>query len=268
MASWLPSADEDLAEAYVAEAETLREAINAQFWDDEAGAFTESPRNSTLHPQDANSLALAYGIIPPDSPSAARVSDYLASNWTPVGPSSPELPDNVSPFITSVELQSHLASGRADRAVELMRMVWGWYLDHENGTQSTTPEGFLVDGSWGYRFNNEYTNGPAYTSHAHCWSSGPTTALTEGVVGLRVAEPGGRRWEVGPASFGVLGEAQAGFTTGLGRFSAGFTVSGEEAVVEWDTPEGTGGVVRLPGMDPVEVEGGKDSMVVPIRDKR
>ena len=264
MAAWLPSAGEDIAEAYLEEAEALREAILAQFWDDDAGAFTDAPQDSSLHPQDANSLALAYDIVPPDSAEASRVSDYLASNWTPVGPASPELPDNVSGFITSVEILSHLHAGRADRSVELMRTLWGWYLENENGTQSTTPEGFLTDGSWGYRFNNEYNNGPSYTSHAHCWSSGPTAALTEGVVGLRVAEPGGRRWEVAPASFDVLGRAEAGFTTGLGKFSAGFTVEGEEVTVEWDTPEGTEGVVKLPGGDPVEVQGGKDSMTVPL----
>lgn len=264
MASWLPSAREDLQEAYLEEAEALREAILDQFWDDDAGAFTDGPGNYTLHPQDANSLALAYGIVSPNSTEASRVSDYLASNWTPIGPVTPELPENISPFISSVELQAHIRAGRPDRSVELMRTLWGWYLEHENGTQSTTPEGFLVDGSWGYRFNYEYNNGPAYTSHAHCWGSGPTAVLTEGVVGLRVTEPAGRKWEVGPASFGVLGEAQAGFTTGLGRFSAGFKVEGGEAVVEWDTPEGTEGVLRLPGREPVEVPGGKDSVVVSV----
>lgn len=267
MASWLPSAGEDIAEAYLVEAEALREAITSQFWDDETGAFTDSPQNTTLHPQDANSLALAYGITSPDSVSAGRISDYLASLWTPVGPSAPELPGNVSPFTSSIELQAHLAAGRPERAVELMRTLWGWYLNHENGTQSTTPEGFLTDGSWGYRFNNEYNNGASYTSHAHCWASGPTSALTEGVVGLRVEEPAGRRWVVGPASFDVLRRAQAGFTTRLGRFSAGFEVKGHKATVWWDTPRETKGVVQLPGADPVEVRGGKHRMVVPIRNK-
>lgn len=264
MASWLPSAADDLEAAYLEEASALREAILLQFWDDDLGAFTDSPGNTTLHPQDANSLALAYSIVAPNSTEATRVSDYLASNWTPIGPETPELPSNISPFISSVEIQSHLHAGRPDRSVELMRSLWGWYLTHENSTQSTTPEGFLVDGSWGYRFNYEYTNGPAYTSHAHCWGSGPTAVLTEGVVGLRVTEPAGRRWEVAPASFAVLGEAEAGFTTGLGKFRAGFRVEGGEAVIEWDVPEGTEGVVRLPGREAMEVKGGKDSITVSV----
>ena len=262
IASWLPeeAGIAGLSKTYTALAKTLRNSIIDQFWDEDLGAFTESPKTSTLHPQDANSFALAFGVV--TGTQADRVSDYLASTWTPIGPSSPELPNNISPFISSVELHAHFQANRPDRALELMRSLWGYYLTHENGTQSITPEGFLTDGSWGYRYNQGYSNGPAYMSHAHCWSSGPTSTLTELMVGLRVTGPAGKEWALAPATFRELTRAQAGFTTTLGKFSAKFEVRGKKVIIEWDTPEGTKGVVALPGRKAVEVRGGKGSTSV------
>ena len=197
---------------------------------------------------------------------AARVSSYLESNWTPIGPEVPELPNNISPFISSIELEGHFASGHADRAVELIRTLWGWYLAHPNGTQSTVPEGYLVDGSWGYRGDRGYRNDPRYVSHAHGWSSGPTSTLTEYAVGLKITKPKGSEWSLRPASFSIQGleEAQAGFTTALGKFKAAFRVQGKSAIVTWDTPAGTKGWVQLPGEEGSWVEGGRGSLTVKL----
>lgn len=80
----------------------MQVAIMDQFWNDTLGAFKDSPSNLTLYPQDANSMAIAFSVIPPKSKQAKRVSDYLADNWTPIGPVCPELPSNVSPFISPI----------------------------------------------------------------------------------------------------------------------------------------------------------------------
>ncbi|KAL6239641.1 hypothetical protein BDW75DRAFT_227009 [Aspergillus navahoensis] len=273
-----PYADTDPAK-YTTQAHSLRAAIITHLYDPSVGAFRDSP-NSTLFPQDANSMALAFSIFsfPPshanananssnNQAEASRISAYLESNWTPIGPAVPELPNNISPFISSIELEGHFASGHANRAVELIRTLWGWYLDHPNGTQSTVPEGYLVDGSWGYRGDRGYRNDPRYVSHAHGWSSGPTSTLTEYMVGLRITKPRGREWSLRPASFGLDGleEAQAGFTTGLGGFRAGYRVQGESVAVSWDTPAGTRGWVQLPGEEEGRwVEGGKGELAVAL----
>ncbi|KAF7557605.1 hypothetical protein G7Z17_g548 [Cylindrodendrum hubeiense] len=186
------------------------------FWDEDFGAFKESPGDITLYPQDANSMAIAFGVVPANSDLAKRVSDYLESNWTPIGPACPELPKNVSPFVSSIELLGHFQAGRPDRALKLMRDSWGWYLNNPNGTESTVVEGFLVDGSWGYRGDRGYRNDPSYVSHAHGWSSGPTSTLSEYMLGLRVTKPQGQEWRLAPASFTELSEVQGGFTTSLG----------------------------------------------------
>ncbi|KAL4760675.1 pectin lyase fold/virulence factor [Aspergillus foveolatus] len=263
-------------EKYIDLASALRTAIATHLYDSAVGAFRDSP-NSTLYPQDANSMALAFSFFsqsPLNSSSssnsnltdAARVSSYLESNWTPIGPEVPELPNNISPFISSIELEGHFASGHADRAVQLIRTLWGWYLAHPNGTQSTVPEGYLVDGSWGYRGDRGYRNDPRYMSHAHGWSSGPTSTLTEYAVGLKITKPKGSEWSLSPASFGIQGleEAQAGFTTALGRFKAAFRVQGKRATVTWDTPAGTKGWVQLPGEEGSWVVGGRGSLTVKL----
>lgn len=99
-----------------------------------------------LHPQDGNSLALYYGLAA--SPHRASISTHLTKNWTPIGALCPELPNNICPFIESLEVKGHLAIYETKRALELMRLSWGWYLDNPDGTGSTCVEGYLADGTW------------------------------------------------------------------------------------------------------------------------
>lgn len=208
-------------------------------------------------------MALAFGVIDPKSAEAADISEYLATNWTPIGPKSPELPRNISPFISSIEVEAHFRAGRADRALELIRTCWGWYLNNPNGTESTIIEGYLEDGSFAYRDTRGYRNDPSYISHAHGWGSGPTSTLTEYLVGLRVTKPSGSEWQLKPA-FEAVRAAEAGFTTALGRFSARWLVDGMKATVSWEAPAGTRGWIEAPGAEPRWVGGGSGSLEVPL----
>jgi hypothetical protein len=82
------------------------------------------------------------------------------------------------------------------------------------------------------------------------------------MVGLRVTKPRGQEWILKPATFRELSEAEAGFTTGLGKFSAKFEVKGRRVVVQWDTPKGTLGRIELPGKKTRWVKGGKGEEIV------
>ncbi|KAL4807733.1 Six-hairpin glycosidase-like protein [Aspergillus unguis] len=268
-ASFLSTYAPSSAKNYTALANTLRSAILTHLFDFQKGAFRDSP-NSTLYPQDANSMALAFSFFSSTDPAqlnlAPQVSTYLTTNWTPIGPSVPELPNNISPFISSLEIEGHFLSGHPERAIQLIRDLWGWYITHPNGTESTVPEGFLVDGTWGYRGDRGYRNDPRYVSHAHGWSAGPTSALSAYAAGLRITGPRGREWMFKPLGVGVdgLDNVQTGFTTGLGRFSAGFEVGDGEVRVWWDTPRGTRGWVEVPGLDGGWVEGGWGNLTVSL----
>lgn len=230
---------------WLSEAKKIQSLTNTINWDTSVGAFFDTTERPDIHPQDGNSLAVYFGIVNATSGAAHSVSDYLTRNWTPIGPECEELPGEISPFISSFEIQAHLLTGNTQRALDLIRSSWGWYLHHPNGTQSTMIEGYLVNGTWGYRWNAGYENDFSYTSHAHGWATGPVTALTEHVLGLSVTGRAGSTWRLAP-QLGDLTHVEGGFTTKLGKFSASWTKEPDGTVtLEYDVPKGTTGTVQI-----------------------
>ncbi|RAL58092.1 hypothetical protein DID88_009809 [Monilinia fructigena] len=150
---------------------------------------------TTLHPQDGNAWAIFSGLV--DSPSRAlQVSDSLAARWNQYGAPAPECGGNVvSPFVSVFEIQAHYLAGRADRAVKMIKFMWGdFMLDDPRMTNSTFIEGYSTDGTLHYA---PYANDPR-VSHAHGWSTGPTSALTFHGAGLMVTSGAGKTWSVAP----------------------------------------------------------------------
>lgn len=245
LATWLDMSD--LSTTYLDRAKTLATNIVQHTYDPGYGAFKDNATNTTLHPQDANSMALLFGVVQPNTSMANSISNRLTDNWTPIGAASPELPNNISPFISSFEIQAHLTIGATNRALDLIRRSWGWYLSNPNGTQSTVIEGYLTNGSFAYRNYRGYDYDASYVSHSHGWSSGPTSALTEYVLGLRVVERVGQKWVLSPG-FGDLEWVEGGFVTSLGKFEARWEMQRHGYTVSWDTPKGTEGTVVLPGL--------------------
>jgi hypothetical protein len=155
-------------------AASLRTAINTRLWDESAGEYRDNPA-SALHPQDGNSLAVWYGVAPADR--ASRISTALTANWNSYGATTPENGGQISTFPGSMELAAHLQAGDTTLALNLMRREWGYMLNSPLGTGSTFWEGYLANGQFGY--------GGAYMSNAHGWATGPTSALTFYVLGIR-----------------------------------------------------------------------------------
>lgn len=156
-------------------------------------------------------------------------------------------PETVSPFIGYFELLAHYTAGNATAALELMRTQWGFMLDDPRMTNSTFIEGYSADGSLHY---NPYTN-DARVSHAHGWSSGPTSILTFYTAGLRITSAGGQTWTVAP-NLGGLTSAEAGYVAPLGEFSVEVEADATTGVVtslSFSTPAGTTGTVSLPGVN-------------------
>lgn len=168
------------ANTWTAAAAKLKTAANANLWDDAAGQYRDNP-SSDLHPQDGNSLAVWYGLAPSDR--AARISTALTANWNAYGATTPEKGGEIGTFPGSMEVQAHLVAGDATRALKLMRREWGYMLNSPLGTGSTFWEGYLANGQFGY--------GGQYMSGAHGWSTGPTSALTYYVLGIRPTTVGG-----------------------------------------------------------------------------
>jgi Bacterial alpha-L-rhamnosidase C-terminal domain len=188
-------------------------------------------------------MALVFDVA--NSSYVSSISQQLTTNWNAVGAVAPELPNNIVGYVQSFEIKGHLAARQATRALDLIRLSWGWYLNNPYGTASTCIEGYLSDGTFGYRSTTGYDNDSSYTSHAHGWSTGPTDALTSYILGLTLTQPAGSQWQLAP-QFGDLTHAEGGFTTPLGKFSANWTLIEGGYTISWETPGGTVGVLVLP----------------------
>ncbi|KAK8037928.1 Six-hairpin glycosidase [Apiospora phragmitis] len=248
LAKWVGDTN-GIADGWLKQAGDIQSLTFKDNWDSSAGAFFDSADRRNVHPQDGNSLAVLFGIV-------NASSDEASGNWTPIGAECEELPGEISPFISSFEIQAHLLAGQTQRALDLMRTSWGWYLNNPLGTQSTMIEGYLTNGTFGYRWNAGYENDFSYTSHSHGWATGPVTALTEHILGLSVTGRGGSAWRLAP-QVGDLSHAEGGFMTKRGRYSASWSRGDDGAIkVEYAVPEGTQGEVSLPlgaDVDPAKV---------------
>ncbi|KAI1263200.1 glycoside hydrolase family 78 protein [Xylariaceae sp. FL1019] len=231
-----------------AAAESFKTTVQNALWSPTAGAFRDNtdPYFYGLYPQDGNSLAVVFGLVNDTSDEAQGISTALTLNWMDIGANCPELPGEISPYISSLEIQAHILAGQPQRALDLIRTSWGWYLNNEFGTQSTMVEGYLINGTFGYRWDQGYSDF-SYTSHAHGWSTGPVTALTEGILGLSVTGLAGSEWVFTPAQ-GDLTSVEGGFTTSLGLFQASWSVDESGCPVSYavNTPDGTEGSLRIP----------------------
>lgn len=206
-------------------------------------AFKDSDTDGSIHPEDGNSMALFFDVA--NSSYVSSISQQLTTNWVSIGAAAPELPNNIVGFVQSFEIKGHLIARQATRALDLIRRSWGWYINNPFGTASTCIEGYLSDGTFGYRSNAGYANDASYTSQAHGWSTGPTDALTSYILGLTLTQPAGSQWQLAP-QFGDLTYAEGGFTTPLGKFSANWTLIQNGYTISWGAPSGTVGVLVLP----------------------
>lgn len=132
-----------------------------------------------------------------------------------------------------------------------------------------------------YRYNVGYDDDPAYTSHSHGWSSGPTSALTFYLLGLTVTSTQGKTWTFAPHLNTGIPAAQGGFETPLGRFNATWSFDMDENGIDVfnarvSTPSNTVGTIKLPenmigslvrdgnhvlhGPSEIQVQGGSHSL--------
>ncbi|KAJ4396746.1 hypothetical protein N0V93_000968 [Gnomoniopsis smithogilvyi] len=228
-------------------ADKIKTAANALLWDNSSSLYFDN-ETTTLHPQDGNSWAVLSNLTTSAQQNTA-ITTALRARWGPYGAPAPEVgstPATVSPFIGYFEAAAHYLANNATAAHELLRTQWGFMLDDPQMTNSTFIEGFAADGGLAYA---PYTN-DARVSHAHGWSTGPTSLLMFRTAGLNIASAGGRTWTVAP-KLGGLTSVEAGYVAPAGGFSIKVQAdAGSELVnsLTFSTPTGTKGSVSLPGV--------------------
>jgi hypothetical protein len=168
-------------------------------------------------------------------------------NWNEFGAVAPESPKMISVFCSSMELIAHFEAQQPDRAMKLLRRMWGYIWNAPYAVQSSLIEGYFHDGRCHYPFT---LYDPAYISHAHPWASGPTIVLTSYYVGLTLRNPAHTFWSFEPQP-GLNKKSRfaiAGITSdATGFFSAGWKIR-EDGVLEMAirAPMGTRGAIGIP----------------------
>ena len=189
---------------------------------------------STHTSQEANALALAYGIVPPASVDA--VGAYVASLKIAVGPNH------------GLELLRALAA--AGRPADMVRvltdpLVPGWaQILAKGGTftwETWTPSDLIGD------------------SMSHGWGSSALVAMQETLLGLSLMEPnpdGTVRVTVAPPSAG-LARALGSMPTIAGPVQVSWQRRGTGAALDLAVPANASALVHLPAADRSSVrEGG------------
>ncbi|MFJ5269855.1 alpha-L-rhamnosidase C-terminal domain-containing protein [Streptomyces sp. NPDC088358] len=234
--------DASQAAAYKADAEALQTLINERLYDPKSGLYKISDTQSGVA-QDANALAVLYGVAP-TSKQAEILAKLKSALWTtPYGPlpfsSDAGNRDLVSPFVSGFELQARLAAGDTASAQELLHNVWGHMIapgPNQTGTMWENISG--RDGTPGLG---------AGASLSHGWSTAPTSALSSYVLGVRPDTAGYTSWTVQPHP-GDLAWARGSVPTPHGDIGVHWTArTGEDRfTLTVDAPKGTSGTIAIP----------------------
>jgi hypothetical protein len=227
------------AASYLRQAAALRTAINASLYDPATGVYDISTTDRGPLAQDANVAAVLYGVAPGNRD--AEILTKLKALWIPLGSepfsASAGYSDLVSPYISGFDVQARFATGDTADALTLMRNEWGQMV--VPGPQYTgafwenfTPSGPVPNGS---------------TSLAHGWSSGPASALTGYVLGVRPVGAGYATWTVQPQP-GDLSWAKGQVPTPHGPISVSWSrdVRAGTFTMDLRAPRGTSGTVAVP----------------------
>ncbi len=182
-----------LAATYTQRAADLKAAVNTYLFNSASGLYRISDTRTTGVPQDANALAVLYGVAPAAS-DASILAALKTSLWTTsYGPvpfsSDAGYSSVISPFAGGYELQARLATGDTAGAEALLGTLWGHMATPGTDFTGTMWENIATDGSPGLGTT---------TSLAHGWSTAPTSALSGYVLGAQPVTAGYATWSVQP----------------------------------------------------------------------
>lgn len=240
------------AARYQKTADKLEQAINTNLFNPATGAYDLSETSRGVIAQDANSLALLFGIAPADK--VADIVAALKSLWGPHG-SAPYSADAhmsplISPFVTGLEVEGLYQVGRATDAEQLLHLTWNQMINPRNPAYTGTFwENYLSDG----------TLADASISAAHGWGSAPTVALTDYVLGVQPVDAGYRTFTVSP-HFGSLRWAEGTVPTPYGQIRVGWVRQGDRIDLTVQAPPGTTATVTFPGGRTATIHGTAETL--------
>ncbi len=240
----LAAAAGDSADAagYTNAAAALKSAINAHLFNSGTGLYYLSNNDTATVAQDANVLAVLYGVAPAGDTSTI-LSTLKTDLWTsPYGPepfTGSTYSNIISPYISGYELDARLANNDTADAETLLTTVWGHMI--ASGPDQTGTMWENISGGTGLPGLD------ARTSLAHGWSTTPVSALSGYVLGVQPATAGYATWTVQPHP-GDLTYAQGSVPTPHGGIAVDW--AGERGAYQFSmqvtAPSGTTGTIAVP----------------------
>ena len=203
----------------------------AQKYYKRADGFTFSDRR-----QD-NSMAIYSGLTTPEQ--SREIYDRILapgnSSWSRVA----------TPYYNNYVIYAMSLAGHNMDTLDFIRRYWGGML--AEGATSWW-EGY--DPSWeksDFHAHLQADNGTGYfVSLAHGWSAGPTSWLTERVLGVRPTSGGFKTAEIVP-DLGGLAWAEGDIPAPEGTIHVRAEAKGRDTTVEVTIPKGVDALVGLPG---------------------
>jgi alpha-L-rhamnosidase len=240
--------DPSAAAGYATQATAVKDAVNQYLYDPTTGLYDISTTQRGSVAQDANTYAVLYGIAP-----AQRVPTILAAMSRSLGTAHGSLSVSspapagyhqvIGPFMGSYELWARFAAGDTSGAFSLLDREWGQMVAGDPGGvlwEVMGPDGTVhtpgINGT-----------GDGATSMAHGWSTGPTSALSQYVLGITPDSPGYQTWSVVPQP-GQLTWAQGRAPTPHGALSVAWSheTRGHRFTLDVTPPAGTSGTIAVP----------------------
>jgi hypothetical protein len=239
-------------------ADHVRDEINANLLNPATGTYYLSESDHATFAQDANALAVLFGIAP-----AGQVPGILSALKTLWGPHGSEpfsagssYSTLISPFITAFEVEADYLAGDTADAEHLLGLTWNQMIDRDNPFYTGTLwENIGPDG----------TATESRTSLSHGWASGPTPIMISYVLGVQPVDPGYKTFTVAP-HFGSLRWASGAVPTPYGQIAVSWRTVGDRYSVTVRVPAGTTASVALPGGRRAEVNGGTHGTVRTLGD--
>ncbi|MCB8915164.1 MAG: hypothetical protein H6532_04965 [Thermoleophilales bacterium] len=237
------------AREYEARAKSLRKEINLELFDDATGLYRLSDVAPAETGQDSNVLPVLFGVAPRDIRQGIlnRLKNLL---WTPFGTSpfsqGTGYSEVISPFVNGFETAARFATGDDGDALNLMHRLWGIMVRKGPDYSGGLWEKMSSSGGVGILTGSDPIDNQ---SLAHGWAAGPTSQLSEYVLGARPVQPGYRTWVIEPHP-GKLRWARGRVPTRFGPIDLAWRGNGRGSMLRGSVkvPGGTSGKVELPPM--------------------
>jgi len=222
------------------QADQVNRSFNPTFFNRAHGVYDAGTDHRGSYSQDANVIPIYFGLKPP-SGAASVLHRIDAVLDTPNGPKAfsdaSGIANVISPFITGFEVNARFALGDDTAALALIRKLWD---------RMAVPSDYYTGGAFEALGIDGITQMPDRTL-AHGWSTAPTAALSEYVLGISPTAPGYATWSIRP-QLGDLAWAKGQVATPHGPISVSWDrhSAADRFELNVTIPRGSTGVIFVP----------------------